>query len=285
MSVAGLQSDSEQNLTAAALAGNRARGGVSIAFQATERGTSLQDLHEWGGFRAKLPRVEGLSEAVLINTGGGLLGGDCVSFNIDVQAGAAAQVCTQAAERIYRSLGPACEIDVKLDIAAAARLHWLPQETILFDRAHLARSISADIARDGIALIVEAIVFGRAAMDERVSSASLHDRWRIRRDGRLIYADTIAIDGDIDAQLSSAAIGHGAKAMATILYIAPDAEERRDGLRATLEAPMGRAGVSAWNGMCVARLLAPTADALKADIARTVRRLSGYPLPRVWGAV
>ena len=114
MSVAALRSSSDKYDAATALDVVRTRGGVSISFKAeTGRATRLADLHEWGGFRAKLPRTHGLMEGVLINTGGGLLGGDHARFDVSVGAGAAAQVATQSAERVYRSLGPDCRIDKK----------------------------------------------------------------------------------------------------------------------------------------------------------------------------
>jgi urease accessory protein len=285
MSVAALRSETDKQ-AAAALHGVRARGGVSIAFKILDNGsTRLADLHEFGGFRAKLPRTYGLTEAVLINTGGGLLGGDGVRFAVSVDAGAAAQVTTQAAERVYRSLGPDCCIDVALLVGAAGRLHWLPQETMLFNEARLARTITADIAADAALLMLEATVFGRAAMDEKVVSGHLRDVWRIRRNGRLVYADTIRLDGDLNALLQVAALGAGACAMATVLYVAPDAMDRLEPSRAAIAAPAGRAAVSAWNGMLVARFLAPSAEALKTDVARLVAHLSGFALPRVWGMV
>jgi urease accessory protein len=284
MSAAVLQSEPSHIGASRALHGIRARGGVHIEFHRSGSRTSLRDLREWGGFRAKLPRTDSLCEAVLINTGGGMLGGDNVDFRVDVAAGAAAQVCTQSAERIYRSLGPTTMVAVHLTVADQARLHWLPQETILFDRARLARTITADLAADASLVLVESVIFGRAAMNESVSSGMLRDTWRIRRDGRLVFADTIRIDEDISSQLTHPAVGNGATTMATILLVAPDAEDRRDGLRATMENPQGRFAASAWNGMLVCRLLAPAADALKADLGRALTYLSRQPLPRVWGA-
>ena len=287
MSVAASRSDTELK-SAAALDGVRARGGVSIAFKADATGTTrIADLHEWGGYRAKLPRTHGLAEAVLINTGGGLLGGDGVAFGVTVAKNANAQITTQSAERVYRSLGPDCRISITLQVADNARLYWLPQETILFNEARLARTISANIAADATLVIVEATIFGRAAMAETVLNGSLSDVWRISRSGTLVYADTVALTGAIHDQLTRHAIGAGATAMATVLYIAPDAAERVEGARAALhskhDANGGRAAVSSWNGLLAGRLLAPSADALKADVGTLVAYLTGDALPRVWG--
>jgi urease accessory protein len=284
MSVAALRSEDQNRDAARALSGVRSRGGVSIAFKQADDGiTRLSDLHEFGGFRAKLPRTHGLTEAVLINTGGGLLGGDSARFDMSVAESAAAQVTTQSAERVYRSLGPDCRVDIALSVAPGARLHWLQQETILFNEARLARAITADVAADATLLLVEATVFGRAAMAESVVAGSLNDVWRISRGGTLVYADTVRLEGDMQAAMGRAALGAGAAAMATILYVSPDAADRLEGARATIAQPTGRAAVSAWNGQLVGRLLAPSAEALKSDLARLAAHLSGFALPRVWG--
>ncbi len=286
MSVAASRSENQNRDAAVALKSVRSRGGVSIAFKQTDAITTrLSDLHEYGGFRAKLPCTHGLTEAVLINTGGGLLGGDHAQFTVAVTDNAAAQITTQSAERVYRSLGPDCRIDIALSVARGARLHWLPQETILFNQARLARTITANIAADATLLIVEATVFGRAAMDETVTAGSLRDVWRISRAGTLAYADTVKIDGDIQAALNRPALGAGATAMATVVYLAPDAHDRLAGARAAIAEPAGRAAVSAWNGQLVGRLLAPSAEALKTDLARLAAHLSGFALPRVWGMI
>ena len=284
MSVAASPSEPAQLVAANALAGIRSRGGVALTFKREAEGrTRLDDLHESGGFRAKFPRTHGHLEAVLINTGGGLLGGDRVAFSVSAAAGASAQVTTQSAERVYRSLGPDCLIDITLNLAARARLHWLPQETILFDAARLTRAISVNMADDATLLMVEATVFGRAAMSETMQSGSLRDAWRIWRGGALVYADTIRMSANIDGALQHAAIGNGANAMATVLYLAPDVADRLAGTRAAVETCRGRIGLSSWNDMLVGRLLANSADALKADLGRLMTYLSGHALPRVWG--
>src|SRR2546421_237650 len=83
-----------------------------------------------------------------------------------------------------RAVGPDSTIGVKLDVAAGATLAWLPQETILFDRARLARSIEIDLAPDAQLFLAEAIVFGRSGMGEAVEEGVLADCWRVRRGGK-----------------------------------------------------------------------------------------------------
>ncbi len=280
MSVASLLSDANM----AAIASVRARAGVSLAFAAAADSgiTRLQHLEEYGGFRAKFPRPEHGCEAVTINTGGGMLGGDHYRFDVALGPGATALISSQSAERVYRALDEPTLVDVSLRAAAGATVHWVPQETILFSGAGLTRRIEADIAADATLLIVESMVFGREAHGENVRTGTLRDTWRIRRAGELIYADAVRLDGDMHAILQTKAIANGARASATVLYIAPDAEDRRDAARDALGEPRGRAALSAWNGMLAARFLAPDSATLRADIYRLTEVLMHRPMPRVW---
>src|SRR5260370_30305971 len=93
----------------------------------------------------------------------------------------------------------------KLDIAAGGELAWLPQETILFDRARLRRTIEVDLAANARLLLAEAVIFGRSGMGETVADGFLLDRWRVRRGGRLIHAETLRLDGTIAAKLAQSA--------------------------------------------------------------------------------
>lgn len=226
---------------------------------------------------AKLRLPFGAPEAVLINTGGGLAGGDRFSFDIALAPDARLSVTSQAAERVYRSLGPAAEVDVRLSADDGASLMWLPQETILFDGAALSRRITADLAASARFLAVESIILGRAAMGETVASARLADRWRIRREGRLVFADDIAFDGPAPASPATLAT---AGAFATVLLVAPEAEA----LLAPVRALLGEAGAaSAWSGKLVARLLATDGLALRKSLIPALAALAGDSgLPKTW---
>jgi urease accessory protein len=167
---------------------------------------------------AKVRIPFGVPEAILINTGGGLAGGDHFSFDITAEENTTLTVTSQTAERVYRSLGPAAQVDVTLTARDGARLMWLPQETILFDGAALSRTITADLAVSARFLAVESVILGREAMGEHVQEARLTDRWRIRQAGRLIFADDIAFAGEPPA--TPATLGTK-RAFATVVLVAP----------------------------------------------------------------
>jgi urease accessory protein len=261
----------------------RAQGRLSLELKAGAKGTQVARLAEGGGFRLKFPRREdALAEGIIVNTAGGMTGGDALDVTIRAGEGASGLVTTQAAEKIYRSIAGETRLTTRLEIAAGADLAWAPQETILFDRARLARELQADIAPDARALLCESLVFGRIASGETLAACSLKDRWRVRIGGRLAFADDVRLEGHITTALARKAVGNGARALATVLLIAPGAETRIDKARAALEGAACECAASALPGLVVARFLAADPDAMRSTLAVYLTRFAGLPIPRSW---
>ena len=164
---------------------------------------------------------------------------------------------------------------------AHSHLAWLPQETILFDRARVSRSFEIDLAESASLLLCEIVVFGRTAMNEAIREGSFADRWRMRRAGRLIYAETVRLDGDIGARLAHTAVAGGGVAIGTVL-IAPGDEALAERIREATDSFGGEVGVSAWNGFAMARFCAQDAARLRADMVRVLNRVDPSALPRIW---
>ncbi|MBE7248675.1 MAG: urease accessory protein UreD, partial [Actinomycetospora chiangmaiensis] len=156
--------------------------------------TRIRALAESGPSRLRFPRVGLVPEAVLINTAGGIACGDAFTVALDLAPGSALVFTTTAAEKVYRSDGPESRIENRLTLGEGARLAWLPQETILFDQARLRRCFAADLAAGAELLAVEIVAFGRAARHEHIAQGLFADMWRVRRTGRLVYADTALLD-------------------------------------------------------------------------------------------
>jgi urease accessory protein len=221
------------------------------------------------------------AEAVLVNTAGGVTGGDRI--NVSAQAGEDTQlsITTQAAERIYRTTdGTIGHIQTQIDVDAGARLNWLPQETILFDRARLRRDLCINLAADARLLLCETLVFGRAAMGEHVQHLHLDDRIRVFRDDAPHYLDGIRFDGDVADQLGRGAVTDGAGALATLVFAAPEAESLLRDVRALLPASAG-ASLRSPN-LLVLRALAGDSLDLRRFMIPVLEKLSGQPLPAVW---
>jgi urease accessory protein len=266
----------------AIFAANRARGSVTFDVHLVEGVTRRRRLHESGSLRVRFPspEAEGLS-AVFVNTAGGVAGGD--RFDIDIAAGEGARLTltTAAAEKVYRAESSPAKLNISLKAAAGAHLGWLPQETILFDRARVSRQIDIDLADSASLLLCEIVVFGRAAMGERMLEGEFVDRWRIRRGGRLVFAETIRLDGDIGAKLASPAIAKGGVAVGTALIV-PGDEALVENIRTLSDSFGGEVGISAWNGFAMARFCAQDAARLRADMMAVLGRASGSALPRLW---
>ena len=264
-------------------AGNRAVGRIAFTVAAGLGGSQRGRVHESGSLRVRFPNGNSKAalDAVIVNTGGGMTGGDCFDVDIKVGAGARLTVTTAAAEKIYRSLGPDTDIGVKLDVGPGGALTWLPQETIVFDQARLRRKIDIDLARDANLLLAEAAVFGRSAMGEAVTQGHFFDRWRLRVGGALVFAETLRLDGDISQHLAQRAIAGGGVAVASVIKC-PGNEADAVAIRAMQDRFVGEVGVSAWNGLVVARLVATDGAALRRDLVAVLTALNAAPLPRLW---
>lgn len=254
---------------------------LRASFGAVDGRTSIRDLHEAGALRLRFPRTGGGSEAIILNTSGGIAGGDLQDLIFRLGPDARAAITTQSAEKVYRSDGATATIAARLAVDDGAELAWLPQEAILFDGARLKRSLDVDIAPNARLTIKEGVVFGRTAMGEDMKRGLFRDRWRVRRDGRLIHAEDVALDDDIAATLARPAVG-AVRAIATILHAAPDANDHLESVRATLACPGCAAGASAWNGMLAVRLAGADPRAVRLASAAVLHVLLPTVSPRIW---
>lgn len=266
----------------AAFAANRAIGAVELGVSSIDGKTRRSTVYEAGSLRVRFPSPEtDALSAVLVNTAGGVAGGDRFSVAISAEPDARLTITTAAAEKIYRSHGPDSEIAVDLKLAAGARLAWLPQETILFDRAALSRRIDIDLAATASLLCAEIVVFGRTAMDERLQQGRYIDRWRVHRAGKLVFAETLRLDGDIGERLARRAVANSGAAIATVLIV-PGDEALVTRLREGAERFGSEFGISAWNGFALARFCGSDAARLRCEVAALLNAVDGKILPRIW---
>jgi urease accessory protein len=268
--------------TSATFAANRAQGAVKFDVKLQDGVTRRGRLHESGSLRVRFPSPEadGLS-GVFVNTAGGIAGGDRFDIDISTGEGSRLTLTTAAAEKVYRAAGPPAQLNIALKAEARAHLAWLPQETILFDRARIFRRIDIDLAEDASLLLCEIVVFGRSAMGEKMLHGEFVDRWRLRRGGRLVFAETIRLDGDIGEKLKRPAIAKGGVAIGTALIV-PGDDAVVERIREASQSFGGEVGISCWNGFAMARFCAQDAARLRADMMAVLGRASGAALPRLW---
>tara|TARA_R110002020_G_scaffold136630_15_gene304775 strand:- start:24434 stop:25309 length:876 start_codon:yes stop_codon:yes gene_type:complete len=272
----------------------RTRGSGRLRVKQSAGESRIDRLFQEGSARIRIPRVPRGSplEAVLINTAGGLTGGDRMGWAFEAGEGASMTLATQACEKTYKAHGTSqAQVSVRLTLNPASSLTWLPQETILFDRARLSRHIEVDMAAGSRLLMVEPVVFGRLAMKESVIEGHFRDRWRVRLDGRLLHAEDMRLGPDIADALDRSAVANGGLAMATVLLVAPEAEARLAATRALIGASGGASHVSQRRsetsgnetGKLLARIVAKDSYELRKLLVPLIRLLNpAGGVPKVW---
>ena len=259
----------------------RLRAGATLVVGRRAGCSRVRALSEVGGYRARATRATDSCEVFLVNPSGGLAGGDSLTLDVSVEPDADLRLTTPTAERVYRSAGEVTRVDCQLRIGARARLDWLPQQTLLFDGARFRRRVEADVAPDGRLALLESYALGRPAHGERLTCVDVLDHWRIRRDGRLVFAEALRLEGPASELFARPALGDGAQAAGTLVYLASDAEAQLGRARRLL-AGSGTAGASVCDGMLVVRWLAPDPLQLCTRLAAFLPEFLARPLPRGW---
>lgn len=266
---------------AAVLDQPRAIGEAVLRVKARDAGTHIDTLRQSGALKLLFPRTAGSFQAILVNTAGGITGGDRFRIRAEAGPGTSLTLSTQAAERAYRAQPRQTgSLDTQLSVAEEAALHWLPQETILFEGAALRRGLTVDLAPSARFLMVEPVIFGRQAMREEVRDLAFDDRIEVRRAGMPLYLDGMRWHGDAAAQLDRPALGGGARALASLVYAAPDAAAHLEALRDLLGATGGASLLGP--DLLVARLLARDGFTLRRALLPALDRLTRMTLPKSW---
>ena len=268
------------------MAPQRAWGRGRLVAKSFRQRTRLQEFYQEGCAKLRLPDMyDGSMEVVLINSSGGLTGGDVMDWQFTAGAETELTLTTQACEKIYKASAGTTSVTTTIRVEEGATVHWLPQETILFDRASMTRSLSAEIAGDATFLAVEAVLLGRAAMGETMARGLFRDRWRIVKGGLLLHAENMRLDGEIDSLTQRAFSLGGNVAFATLLFTGPNCDSVLKPLRAALGSAAGGvshivvgdqeklvARVAASNGFALRKILVPMISSLRRSAS----------VPKVW---
>ena len=256
----------------------RARGRLDLHLC----GSKIERLYQSGSAKLMLPKTYGeMTEAVMLNTAGGITGGDSLDIKLRAQD-CALVATTQTAERLYRSSTAPAQISIDLIADGAAELHWLPQETIIFDGAEAARTIQLEMTADSRCLLAETMILGRQAMGEQVTGCHFTDNWRLYREGVLFHAESLRLTGRADEILAAPAGGNGARLLSTILYAGRDAEQMAGTLAPVIGACLSCCAASYWEDRMVIRLVSPHASSARTDINNILSALRQQSMPRVW---
>ena len=267
----------------------RADGCGRVVLSGSEMGVRIVDVFQRSPVRIMFPRVGcAIEEAVLVNTAGGIAGGDRLEFGVTALASASIAVTSQAAEKVYRALNEPARIATKLQACEAAKLAWLPQETIVFNWGRLSRETEVELSSGAELLALEWLVLGRAAHGEEMVGGHITDSWRVKKDGRLIWADSFRVTDEVFPQVHRKALLSNCKAVATLIYFGPHLDARMEYLRdiaASLECHCAATSVA---GLVIVRFAAKASYDLRLALRNFLQQFSRelkpgpFRVPKIW---
>jgi len=268
----------------------RAQGLCRIVVGGSDEGNEIVDVFQQSPLRVIFPRIGGtaVKEAVLINTAGGIAGGDRLECEVTASGDASIAITSQTAERVYRALDEPARILTRLNVSDGAKLAWFPQETIIFNWARLHRETRIEISPGAELVALESLVFGRAAHGEQIVGGHLKDRWRVMQDGRLLWADTFHVGEEVFPHLNRSALLGNCKAIATLVFFGPELDKRLELLRSVSVSLDCLCAATSVNGLIIVRLAAETSSNLKFAL-RTLLNGVGpefgagpFRVPKMW---
>jgi len=256
----------------------------------SKESTEIVDVFQRSPLRVIFPTIggTGVKEAVLINTAGGIAGGDRLESEVTAKASASIAITSQTAERVYRALDEPARVLTKLKVGDGARLAWFPQETIIFNWARLQRETEIEISAGAELLALEWLVFGRAAHGEQILGGQLSDRWQVKKDGRLLWADTFHVGEEVFPQLNRRALLGKCKAIATLIYFGPELDKRLELLRDISSSLDCLCAATSVGGLIIVRLAADSSLNLKLALRALLNQVGPefgpgpFRVPKMW---
>jgi urease accessory protein len=218
---------------------------------------------------------------------GGMVGGDDLAVNVAAKEGATALVTTPAAGKVYRTMGPPVGQRVRLIADSDARLEWLPQETILFDRSALHASTSIDLESGARFIGWDAICFGRVAAGESFAGGTYRQSLEVRVEGELLLVEPSFVAPA--SRALTAPFAYAGHCMAATLVAYPASEEDESAVvEATSAFGATLAGVTRLSALLVVRLLSTRAPEMREAMVAAWRILRPRVIgrepcaPRIW---
>jgi urease accessory protein len=268
----------------------RADGCARITLRRSEGGTRIEDIFERFPLRIMFPTAgnRAAEEAVLVNIAGGIAGGDRLELCVTALTGASIAVTSQAAEKVYRALHDPARVLTRLQARKSTKLAWLPQETIVFNSARLHRTTEIELTDGAELLALEWLVLGRTAHGEIVIGGNIIDDWRVKKDGRLIWADTFRVSDRTFPHLSRKALLSDCRAIATLVYFGPHLDTRLEAVRDILPSLGCNCGVTLVNGLIVVRFAAKDSSELRFALRSFLQQFGPdigfgpFRVPKMW---
>ncbi len=239
------------------------------------------------------PEGPAICHHVLVHPPGGMVGGDTLDVALTLAEGSHAVITTPGAARFYRSEGAVAVQQVHASLGSAARLEWLPLETLAYSGCHGENRLSFSLADGAEMLGWDVLALGLPAAEQPFVRGLYRQHLEIP--GVWLERGTLAADDKVllDSPLGLA----GQRVLGTLWFAAGTAlaAARREALLEVardLAAPhtlARQAGATAPNDrVVVLRAVAERVEPLM-DLFKAVRnswRAQAWALeavaPRIW---
>ena len=209
--------------------------------------------------KALYPEGNALCHAIIVHPPGGIAAGDRLEVHVDCEANSHGLVTTPSAAKWYGSDSGAFASQ-QIDMALDGFFEWLPQETILFNRARVASDIHIRVSGQGAMIGWDHLIFGRQASGETFAEGSFKQTLRLDIEDRTVWLDRMVLEGNDPLFLSPIGL-RGHFAFATVWAVLPDTKTWSE---ETLQVVRQEATGVAWTVLhprvVVGRILAPAME-------------------------
>jgi urease accessory protein len=164
----------------------------------------------------------------------------------------------------------------------------VPQEAISFNCARLSRQTEIELSSGAQLLALEWLVLGRAAHGEHITGGHITDSWRVRKDGRLIWADCFRVTDETFTHLGRKALLSNCRAIGTLIFFGPDLDMRLEFLRNIARFLRCHCAATCVSGLIVVRFAAKLASDLRQALRRLIERFGEelgfgpFRVPKMW---
>lgn len=219
----------------------------------------------------------------IVHPPGGVVGGDALTIDARVAAGAHVLLTTPASAKFYRSAGAPATQHQRLHCTGT--LEWLPQDTIFFPGALVRAHTEIHLENEARFIGWDVVSLGLLARNECFSSGRLWLDFDLWRNEQPVYIDRLRVTGGAPA-LEAPWGWHGYTCLGTLLAC-PARHEWLDALR-TIPVSDAILGVTCVDEALVVRCLGRRSETVRHALTRAWQMLRPLLLmrkavaPRIW---
>ena len=270
---------------------------LSLEFEKREQQTVVAHRKHFGPLVIQKPFYpEGAPcHIYLLHPPGGLVGGDQLSLNVNLDKQSHVLITTPGAAKFYRSAGPAAEQAQTFNVSNESLLEWMPQETIIFDQSNAAIITEINLELQSKFIGWEITCLGRAASGEKFTAGKLQQKLTLSINNKPAFIERALFQGKSD--LLSAPWGLANQPTVGTMIVTPADQQLVNNIREQVKAPLAKKtadgshelfSVTLMDNVLVCRYLGPQAEAAKALFVKVWKIVRPHIqnieacAPRIW---